>query len=296
MSTFRGLYAAALTPRRVNSSLIDLASYWELLDFLASRKVDGVVLMGATGEFVHFPLEERIKYLGLTVKRCRVPVLVNVTHSTLDGSLEIADAAARAGVAGILIMPPYFFRYDQAQIRLWFEEFAKEKPKKLPTLLYNIPVFSNPLEPGTVVDLLESGCYSGIKDSSGEWSFFTAVRDGMAGRESSFLVGNDRLIARACVDGAHGAISGVACAVPELLVALQRSMKANDAAAIAKLEARLNEFIDRIDALPTPIGIREALRCRDMNVGPSALPVDTGEFLEWFKPWLRTVLSEHCVA
>lgn len=296
MSTFRGLYAAALTPRRVDSSLIDLASYWELLDFLGSRKLDGVVLMGATGEFVHFPLEERTKYLGLTVKRCRLPVLVNVTHSTLDGSLEIADAAARAGVAGILIMPPYFFRYDQAQIRLWFEQFAKEKPKKLPALLYNIPVFSNPLDPGTAAALLESGCYSGIKDSSGEWGFFTAVRDRIAGRESSFLVGNDRLIARAGMEGAHGAVSGIACAVPELLVALQHSIKANDTASIAKFDARLNEFIDRIDALPTPIGIREALRYRDLNVGPSALPVDTREFAEWFKPWLRTVLAECSVA
>lgn len=296
MSIFRGLYAAALTPRRVDSSLIDLASYWELLDFLSSRKLDGVVLMGCTGEFVHFPLEERIKYLGLTVKRSRLPVLVNVTHSTLDGSLEIADAAAKAGVAGILIMPPYFFRYDQTHIRLWFEEFAKEKPKKLPALLYNIPVFSNPLEPATAAELLESGCYSGIKDSSGDWSFFTTVRDRMAGRESSFLVGNDRLIARAGAAGAHGAVSGVACAVPELVFALYRSIKANDAASIAKFDARLNEFIDRIDALPTPIGIREALRYRDLNIGPSALPVDTREFAEWFKPWLRIVLAECSVA
>lgn len=291
MPTLRGIHAAVLTPRRVDSSLIDLASYWELIDFLGSKGLSGLVLMGSTGEFVHFPLEERTKYLGLTVKRSRLPILVNVTHSTLDGSLEIADAAARGGAAGILLMPPYFFRYSQDELRLWFEQFAREKPQ-IPAYLYNIPSFSNALHPSTAASLLESGRYQGIKDSSGDWDFFTTVRDRIAGRESSFLVGNDALILKARMAGASGAVSGVACAMPELLVALHQAIEAGDQDRASKLNARLHEFLERIDLLPTPMGIRIALAARKLRAGPHSMPVDERPFASWFLPWLEQVLPE----
>jgi 4-hydroxy-tetrahydrodipicolinate synthase len=222
-----------------------------------------------------------------------LPVYVNVTHSTLDGSLSIADAAANGGAAGIVLMPPYFFRYSPFEIRRWFEQFAREKPS-IPTYLYNIPVFSNPFDPHLAADLLDSGCYQGIKDSSGDWDFFTTVRDRIAGRESSFLVGNDRLIVRARAAGAHGAVSGVACALPELVGALYACIESGNTARVEVLNGRLNEFIDRIDPLPTPMGIREALIRRKVKVGPHAMPVDID--FAWFDPWLEQVLQECAVA
>ena len=65
-----------------------------------------------------------------------------------------------------------------------------------------------------------------------------------------------------------------------------------------RLNGRLQEFIQRIEHLPAPVGIREAASLRNMKAGPHAAPLgEQGlktfyEFREWFKGWLPIVLQE----
>src|ERR1700688_2560660 len=52
-----GIIAAAVSPRRSGEQSIDLSASLELLDFLFDGGVNGIALLGSTGEFVHFVLE-----------------------------------------------------------------------------------------------------------------------------------------------------------------------------------------------------------------------------------------------
>ena len=97
MCAVSGVYAALITPRREGPE-IDLAAAFELVDFVSKAGVAGIVLMGATGEFPHFTLEERGRLVALAVKRSRVPVIAGVGHSTFDGALMLAREAGDAGV------------------------------------------------------------------------------------------------------------------------------------------------------------------------------------------------------
>ena len=63
---------------------VDLAALLEMVDFLCSAGVDGIVLFGSTGEFVHFETADRARALSLAVKRSRCPVYANVSHSNLQ--------------------------------------------------------------------------------------------------------------------------------------------------------------------------------------------------------------------
>ena len=72
----------------------------------------------------------------------------------------------------------------------------------------------------TALDLLSSGLFAGIKDSSGDYEYFARLLTLRDQKPLSLLVGSDRIFKRARQAGADGIISGVACAVPELLVAL----------------------------------------------------------------------------
>src|SRR5579872_3701090 len=114
-----GVIAAAISPRRERELSIDLASSLELIDFLSEGGVNGIALLGATGEFVHFMLEDRARMLDFAVKRSRLPILANVSHSTLDGAMYLGQEATDSGVAAVLLMPPYFFRYDQEALRVF---------------------------------------------------------------------------------------------------------------------------------------------------------------------------------
>ena len=231
MKTLGGVLAAAITPRRPGTQEIDLGAMWELFDLLESHHVNGLVLMGSTGEFPHFSIEERNRMVGLAVRRSRVPVVVNVSHSTLDGALLLARAAASMGAAALLLMPPIFFRYTQAELEEFFRLFAASAKFGTPLLLYNIPLFAERIEMETAATLLKEGLYSGIKDSSGEMAGIRKLRELTQGETYTLLAGNDAVFSYAKTLGANGVISGVACAVPELLLALNRARDTGHAAA-----------------------------------------------------------------
>jgi dihydrodipicolinate synthase/N-acetylneuraminate lyase len=293
-----GIYAAAITPRREGEVEVDLGSMLDAIDFLTSRGVNGIALFGATGEFTHFTIEERSRFIGLATKRCRVPVLANVSHSTLDGAIALAEEAAGSGVAGVLIMPPYFFRYDSETIRAYFLEFADQVAKWTQVYLYNVPMFTNAIPLELAELLLRSGNFAGIKDSSGDWRYLEHLLRLRAETKVSILCGHDRLFAQARLSGADAGISGVAAALPELMVGLSRALADGDQAAAARLQLRLEEYLYWIDRFPVPVAIREAAALRGLKTGPSAAPLGGAgkasleEFRGWFKEWVQEVAND----
>jgi dihydrodipicolinate synthase/N-acetylneuraminate lyase len=223
---------------------------------------------------------------------------VGVAHSTLDGAVELAREGIAAGAAGLLLMPPYFFRYQQEEIREFYMEFATELGSAARILLYNIPIFTNPIAIETAVDLLSSGQFAGIKDSSGDYEYFSRLLALRGQKPFSLLVGSDRIFMRARQAGADGIISGVACAVPELLVALDRAIRSGQAAHIEPLDAHLQEFLNWLDKFPSPVGVKIAAAERGLKIGPLATPLSPAssrlleEFREWFRAWLPCVQKE----
>jgi dihydrodipicolinate synthase/N-acetylneuraminate lyase len=298
MPLLEGVYAAAVTPRRLGMQDINLGVMWELIDFLCERRIQGIALLGSTGEFVHYSTAERMRLTGLAPRRSRVPVIVNISHSTLDGAIELAQAAASSGAAGVLLMPPYFYRYGDEAIRNFYVRFAEEAAIDIPILLYNIPQFTNPVSAQVTESLLRSGVIHGIKDSSGDPDYLARLVAVRSEIPFTLMIGNDNLFARALPQGVSGVISGVACAVPELLLGLSRAAGSGNGEALSRLEERLAQFIGWIDRLPVPVGIKEAAAFRGLKLGPHAVPLSAdqsasvSEFREWFKNWLGPVLKE----
>lgn len=292
-----GVIVAAITPRRSGGDELDLGAALEVVDFLCAQKVDGIALLGSTGEFLHFGLEDRARFVALAAKRSRVPVYANVSHSTYEGAVALADEAASAGVAGLLLMPPYFFRYQQDEVQEFYLRFAQQVAGRVPLFLYNIPFFTTPIEADTAVSILSTGLFAGIKDSSGQFEYLERVM-GVAG--VTVFVGNDTVFVRGRKAGAAGVVSGVAGAAPELMLGLERAILAGDEAKTDRLSSRLNEFIAWIDRFPTPIGLKAACEARQVKAGRSAIPLpagkqhELGEFQEWFKAWLPEVQREAC--
>ncbi|MDQ6704485.1 MAG: dihydrodipicolinate synthase family protein [Acidobacteriota bacterium] len=292
---FSGVYAAAVTPHRGEGYEADFASMLELVDFHAKAGVQGICLLGSTGEFLNFKVADRARLVHLAVKRSRVPIIAGVSHSTLDGAIELAFEAVSSGAAGLLLMPPYFFRYNQAQIAEFYLRFASEVRDQLPILLYNIPFFTSGIAIETARDLLATGKFAGIKDSSGDFDYMRELLAFRAQNSVAVLAGNDKILTRARQAGADGVASGVACAVPELIVALDRAIASGATEKIAALEARLQEFIAWLDRFPTPVGVKTATMVRGLKTGPLAVPLPKEEsealksFENWFKSWLISI-------
>jgi 4-hydroxy-tetrahydrodipicolinate synthase len=289
---------AAITPRRAQEHSIDLGATLELIDFLGESGVTGIALLGSTGEFVHFALDDRRHMVNFAAKRSRVPLLVNVSHSTLDGAVELAREAACAGVAGVLLMPPHYFRHSQEEILTFYLAYADAIDGSIPTYLYNIPAFTSEIASSTAARLFSDGRFAGIKDSSGSLEYFPALLAQCPATPFTFLSGQERIYIQQRRSGAAGTVSGVASALPELMLAFDRAIVAGETERVQQLEARLYEFLAWADHFPWPTAAKEALKQRKLKSGELAMPLSAEaekklqEFAGWFRDWLPTVLRE----
>ena len=193
MQLFSGVIAAAVTPHGKRGDEPDIGATLELIDFLCAAGVHGIALLGSTGEFVNLNSDDRVRLVYLAVKRSRVPVLAGVAHSTLDGALALGREACAAVAAGLLLMPPYFFRYGQPEIREFYLKFV-ELNHGVPIYLYNIPAFTSEIASETAIQLLATGRFAGIKDSSGGWDNFQALNRYKRQHPYTLLVGHDGIV------------------------------------------------------------------------------------------------------
>ena len=297
-SAIQGVYAAAVTPRRLGTQDINLGAMWDLIVYLVGHGAQGIVLLGATGEFVHFSNAEKMRLMGVAAKRSRVPVIFNCSHSTFDGVVELAQAADASGAAAVLVMPPYFYRYSQEQIAGFYRQVVNSAELEVPLFLYNIPQFTNGIAIETACDLLSAGVVQGIKDSSGDAANFETLQSLRQQHSFTLMLGNDSLVVPARSKTGDGIISGCACAIPEVLIALDRAITAGLPEVVTRLEVRLRQFIQWADKLPTPMAVKEATALRGLKLGPHSLTCDANlqrdvdAFREWFRGWLPDVLTE----
>ena len=298
MKRIEGVNAAAVTPHAANAREPDFGAVLDLIDFLSRAGVRGIALLGSTGEFLNLDLGERTRLVYLATKRSRVPVLAGTGHATLEGALELGREACAAGAAGLLLMPPVFFRYEQDEVREFYLQYARQIGPNVPVYLYNIPAFTTGIACETALDLLSTGLFAGIKDSSGSFEYFERLKCFAAGKPFGVLVGNDALFARARAAGADGVISGVASALPELMVALDGALVRGERERAAGLDARLHEFLAWCDRFPAPVAVKIAVAMRGLNAGPLSVPLAPeiqrrlDQFREWFEAWLPAVLKE----
>ncbi len=293
-----GVYAALATPRRPNSIEADGAILLDYLDTVVQSGVNGLVLFGSTGEFVHFEVAERMRVVSLAIRRSRVPVLVNVSHSTLAGAIDLAENATQAGASGLLLMPPYFYRYPDDQIRRFYEDFVRLAEAPIPLYLYNLPSFTHPISVQLATEFLSSGAFAGIKDSSLDSSMFNGLQKLKSTVRFQFLVGSEALYLQERRSGCDGIVSGIAAAIPELLVGLERAVLNGDIGKADRLNGRLQEFVEFVDRFPATVAIKQAAVARGWSLNQLAVPFDDDmsadviAFHQWLRGWLPPVLAE----
>lgn len=271
---------------------MDLAAFDQLIDFSIERGIDGVVIGGATGEYAHFSVDERLEIAAHAIDRIagRVKAFTCIGTSSIHSTLRFARRAAGLGNEALLLPMPYFFRYEQQDLAAFVEEVCASVD--VPFLLYNLPVFTNPLEAGTALDLFSRiPNLIGMKDSSGDKSNLATLAGGRTNGEFSLLVGDDSLLLSAARAGWDGVISGIACFAPELIGAVHRCHRDGHLKDALRFQAMLDEIIEWVVRIPTPWAVRVGLAARGIENGPMHLPVSAGraeriaEFREWFARW-----------
>jgi dihydrodipicolinate synthase/N-acetylneuraminate lyase len=293
-----GIYAELATPRRAGLAEPDTAALLDYVNAIVQAGVDGLVLFGATGEFIHFDTTDRTQALKMAIRRSRVPVLANVSHSTLDGAISLANDAMDAGAGGLLLLPPYFYRYGQEEIYEFYMRFRDEIFEDMPVYLYNVASAANEISQPVAERLLSTGAFAGMNDASGNWEFFHSLLKMEQPPQLQLWIGNEQLYLRGRKHGAAGCMSGMAAAVPELLVATEHAIRACEEDRAARLQTYIQEFMDRMERLPPISGIKITAATRGWKLNHSAVPLsqpthaESDEFCMWVRNWLPAILKE----
>jgi 4-hydroxy-tetrahydrodipicolinate synthase len=284
MTEDHGVIVAALTPRGKKGDL-DFGAAFELIDKLCAAGVRGIALFTTAGKYPAFSLEERARLLYLAVKRSRVPLYAGVGSIGLDESLSLAREARRAGAEGVFLPPPHFFPYAQEEIREFYVQFACQLGGGVPAWLANTPSVTTPIAPETAHELLATGHFAGIEDPDANAAFFHTL-------PVAYLSGDDANLSASRRTGAHGLLSSAACAVPELVVALDRALRNGDEEHAARLESMLQEFLGWSGHFPFPVLVKVAAAQRGIKLGAQSVPLSPARqhkldaFREWFQGWL----------
>ena len=295
-SPIRGVIAALLLPRDSDDQPI-----WDALEqnvaFLLRAGVKGVCINGATGEYTGASPSERLE----AIRRARriagdeLLILSGAGASRWAEAVHFVRGAALAGADSVLVPPPHFFKYEQEDLREFYRSISAESP--VPVLLYNLPAFTTGLDPKVAAELIRTvPGIEGVKDSSGELKLLSILTNNVP--TAVRFMGNDAVLGEALENQlCDGAVSGVAGVLPELTLALWRSGAERDMQALRRWSARLDNLLNRLDAFPTPWGLKFIAEFRGLARANPALPLSAKrrdqveDFRCWFRGWWQD--AEH---
>jgi dihydrodipicolinate synthase/N-acetylneuraminate lyase len=183
--------------------------------WLADNGCTGIVCLGSLGEAATLSLDEKIAVLSTVVAAVgeRIPVVAAVSALSTAEAIAIAQAAHRAGAAGLMILPPYVYKGDWRETKAHMGAILHATP--LGALLYNNPVaYGTDFLPEQIAELAaEFPNLAAVKESSTDVRRVTAIR-ALAGERLAVFVGVDDAIVEGIRAGAVGWIAGLVNALP----------------------------------------------------------------------------------
>jgi 4-hydroxy-tetrahydrodipicolinate synthase len=169
------LYVAAVTPCDSKGKFDD-GIYRDMMPFFKERGVDGVLVLGTTGEFASFSVAERKKIAETALKhRSGLEMMVQVGTPNLPETLDLLAHAQANGADQVLCIPPFYFKNpNTAGLTKYYSQVLEAT--KLPVNLYHYPGMSAvPISPALLHSLEHYPNLAGIKDSTGDATAYAAL-------------------------------------------------------------------------------------------------------------------------
>jgi 4-hydroxy-tetrahydrodipicolinate synthase len=277
-----GIYVAMLTPFTDDGS-INEEELRRIVEFLIQSGVHGLFPISSVGEYIHMSREEKIRMMEITVdqNRGRVRITPGVGSTHPAESILLAQKAKELGADGVVVAPPYFFQLSQENIEKYFETISDAVD--LPMILYNIPLFTQPLTYDVVKRLSRRQNIVAMKDSSGSMVDFLHFMDKVQsiGQDICILTGREETMFPCLMMGGKGSMTGTAGVLPEIMIGIYEAWQKGDYERAKKLQFSILPAIRAMFSLPFPLGFKVALETRGFKLGPPKQPLSDAERLKF---------------
>jgi 4-hydroxy-tetrahydrodipicolinate synthase len=155
-------------------------------------------------------------------------------HCALSDSIELTRAAVKLGCAGVLMLPPFYYKgvSDEGLYRSFAEVIERVGDERLQLYLYHIPPVSQvPISLALIEKLLSKypGIVAGVKDSSGEWPNTKAMLDNFSKGGFDVFAGSEVFLLDNMRNGGKGCITATGNVNPGAIDKLYRNWRSPEA-------------------------------------------------------------------
>lgn len=247
LSELEGIVVPLVTPFNEDGSL-DHESLKLLIEHVIGGGVQGIFILGTTGEFASMNQAMKLELIEQTCKLVanRVIVLVGVSNCDFDETKNLISFSNNYGVDAVVVSPPYYYPLSQDELIVYYKEIMSFC--SLPLYLYNMPSLTKVvIEPETVKALSPIDGIIGLKDSSANMIYLEEVISVLDEKENfKVFNGPEEKLDVALGLGATGGVNGGANLFPGIYVDLFNSFKNGNKEEVGRLQKWIYEISENI--------------------------------------------------
>jgi 4-hydroxy-tetrahydrodipicolinate synthase len=213
----------------------------------------GLAVFGTNSEGNSLSVGEKVALLDALVESGVPPerMMPGTGCCAFPDSVELTRATVRLGCAGVLMLPPFYYKNvsDDGLFRSYAEVIERVGDARLRIYLYHIPPVSQvPISLALIERLLDAypGTIAGIKDSSGDWNNTQAMLDRFQPRGFDVFAGSESFLLATLRGGGAGCITATGNVNPAPIARLARDWRASNAdrqqAALDAVRAVFQQF------------------------------------------------------
>jgi len=272
---FGSVLTAMVTPFDERGEL-DLDAAAVLARWLAGHGSEGLVVAGSTGEGTVLSDNEKLALWRAVAEAVTIPVIAATGSNDTRHSIELTAQAAGLGVAGVLVVTPYYSRPSQQGL---FEHFrAVAVATELPVILYDIPIRSGRrIGTDIMVRLVhEVSNIVALKDSGRDPETSARLLNRVP-TSFELYCGDDSLTLPLLSIGGVGVVSVASHWIGRELHAVVSAFLKGDVAGACEGNRRLIESFDfeSTEDYPNPMPAKAACRVQGLAVGHCRAPHGT---------------------
>lgn len=197
----------------------DLEGNQKVYDYLIRGGVDGLVIMGSTGEFFSMSMDTQKTMIDFAAKTLagRTRIFIGASRMQLQETIELCNYAVEKGLEEVMIVSPYYFRLPDSALEAYYSRIAENTRARI--YLYNFPDRTgHDLSPELVLRLARK--YEnivGIKDTVSCMSHTSDILSAVKPQRPDFQVfsGFDDNLNHNILGGGCGCIGGLSNLIPE---------------------------------------------------------------------------------
>ncbi len=267
--SWKGIYAAMLTPLD-NAGKVNTEETERLVEFMIERGVNGLFPVSNVGGQIHLSMEEKCRFIEAVVRQAkgRVAVIPGISASSTWDAVRLGKYCESIGTDGAVLSAPFYFPYPQEVVRDGLVSVVQSL--SLPIILYNIPLYSNPIDLLTLQELLQYENVAGMKDSSGSIAHLLNVQALAEKEKPNFhlFVGWEEMLFSALELGADGCMTASAGIFPEILSEIYKAFQSGNKKRALWMQRLIARATKEMKNVFFPYGYQLAMEARGFDLGP----------------------------